>query len=61
MVFWMIFGGLIAAGSAIYLASFGIWAARQKNWLGAVGIWTVALLTLTAPLIVFLVIPAYRW
>ncbi len=48
-MFWSLAVGLVALASAFYLASYGLWAARQKNWLGAVGIWTVALITLAAP------------
>lgn len=46
--------GCIALGAAIYTTSYGIWTARQKNWLGAVGLWFIALMTITAPLGVFL-------
>ena len=50
MIFWLFMVGIVVLGAAAYLASYGIWAARQKNWLGAVGIWVFALMTLTAPL-----------
>lgn len=52
---WLYAAILISLGSAIYLASYGLWAARQKNWLGAVGIWTVALLTLAAPVSAYII------
>jgi multisubunit Na+/H+ antiporter MnhG subunit len=50
VLIWLVIIELIALGASVYLASFGIWAAKQKNWLGAVGIWVIALTTLTAPL-----------
>ncbi|NLK52537.1 MAG: hypothetical protein GX295_08860 [Syntrophomonadaceae bacterium] len=53
MVTWFILGELIAISVAIYAASYGLWVAKQKNWLGAIGVWIIALMTLTTPLLVF--------
>ena len=53
MLIWFILGELIALGVAIYTASYALWAFRQKNNVGAVGLCVVALISLTTPIIVF--------
>ncbi|MDH7480189.1 MAG: hypothetical protein QHH02_09265 [Syntrophomonadaceae bacterium] len=47
-------GLIVAALAAIYTASYGWWAWRQKHYLGAVGTWVFALVTFGLPLFLIL-------
>jgi hypothetical protein len=41
---------LVTAGVAAYTFNFGRWTWRKKNYRGAVGIFILAVITLTLPL-----------
>jgi len=49
---WIIYAAaiLVTTGVAVYTVNFGRWAWQKKNYRGAVGLYILALFTLTAPL-----------
>lgn len=49
---WLIYvtATMVTTGVAVYTFNFGRWAWQKKNYRGAIGLFILALITMTVPL-----------